>query len=365
MKISKKVNNFISWLERPRFNFFIIFWLVIGIGIIRAYLEEACMRKQFSIFYFNENDIMTSLAAFFGGTLAISFFVKEKPLKIWNATILFWPIFFLPPIIDWVFFGGCTALGYEFINLTNIDWTILFPPLYFHKIGVSSGLIFEYVAIFLAILYVYFKTLSLKKTLGFYFLLNLPGYILTLNPLSFLLQLDVIWQLRAIPFAYEWYYFLFVCVSILTILKNRIKIPKKIFVFSIPAIIFYLIGFFLASQPPKPFSQLVKISVPFLPLFAFFVLKKNKDVGFTLLTFSFFLSFFTKNIWLSVLSLASIPLVLKGYRNQNKLILAFLLTSFFFAGYFYYGTSRILTQNIFFSVPIFLVSYTMLKILKI
>ena len=365
MKLFEKVNNFISWLERPRFNFFIIFWLVIGIGIIRAYLEDACVRNKFDIFYFNQNDIMTSLAAFFGGTLALSFFIKEKPLKIWNATILFWPIFFLPPIIDWVFFGGCTVMGYEFINLINIDWTIFFPPLYFYKIGVSPGLVFEYIAVFLAIFYVYFKTLSIKKTLGFYFLLNLPGYILTLNPLSFLLQFDIVWQLRALPFAYEWYYFLFIIVSILTVLKNRIKIPKNILLFSFPSIVLYLLGVFLSFQPPKPFSQILKISIPFLPLISFFVLEKSKDIGFTLLTFSLFLSFFVKNFYLSILSLILIFLVLKSYKKQNKLTLAFLLTSFFFAGYFYYGTTGFLTQNIFFSIPIFLVSYTILKILKI
>lgn len=364
MNLFKKINNFINWLEKPRFNFFIIFWLVIGIGIVRAYLEDACIRKQFSIFYFNENDIMTSLAAFFGGTFALSLFVKQKPLKIWNASILFWPIFFSPPLIDWLFFNGCSVIGYEFINLKKVDWSILFPPLYLYKIGVSPGLVFEYTAIFLAMIYVYFKTSSLKRTLGFYLLLNLPGYILILSPLPFLTQFELIWQLRALPFAYEWYYFLFVCISILTVLKNRIKIPKKILTLSIPALIFYLIGFFSVSQPPKPFSQLLKISVTFLPLIAFFVLKKSKDVGFTLLTFSFFLSLFTKNVWLSILSLASIPLVLKGYEKENKLVLALLLTFFFFAGHFYYGTSKILTQNLFLSLPIFLLSYTMLKVFK-
>jgi len=59
----KKLKKIVEFLEKDRFGIFGIFWLVIIIGIIRAYLEYFCYTGEVGIWSLNDNDIMTSLAA--------------------------------------------------------------------------------------------------------------------------------------------------------------------------------------------------------------------------------------------------------------------------------------------------------------
>lgn len=342
----KKLKKIVEFLEKDRFGIFGIFWLVIIIGIIRAYLEYFCYTGEVGIWSLNDNDIMTSLAAFFGGTFFISIFCKNIK-KIWNAAILFWPIFISPPIIDYLFFGGCFPYLYDFLILKKIDITILFPPLYFIHNNISFGLTFEYVSIILAMIYIYVKTQSLKRVALFYLLSNSVGYILTIQPLFFLANFDIVWQLKAIPFAYEWYYFLFLCSSILIFVLNRkkIRLSRNFKVFLIPLIVFYVTGvFFSFSQSVKPFSQLLKFSTSFFPFLAFFLLQKpsklERDIAFICLSFSPFLSLFLKNIYVTILSIILSVLVFLYYKLKKfpRIFLTILLTSSFFSGYFAYGT---------------------------
>ncbi len=347
MQFISRIQKLIASLEKERFSIFSIFWLVVIIGIVRAYVEEICFTGNISIWSLNENDIMTSLAAFFGCTFLVSIFSKERIKKVWNATILFWPIFISPPIIDYLFFGGCSRFSYEFVFLNKVDLTLLFPPLYFIQAGVSPGLVIEYIAVILALVYVYIKSHSIKRTSLFYIFLNIPGYLLVIHPLPLLANFDIVWQLKALPFAYEWYYFLFTGSSLLIFIFNRkkLKIPRKIIIFLIPLTIFYALGVFLSFyQSPKPFSQLLKFSTSFFPFLAFFLLqepsKLKKDIAFICLSFSPFLSLYLKNIYVTTLSTILSLLVFLWYKLRKfpRIFLTILLTSSFFFGYFAYGS---------------------------
>ena len=189
-----------------------------------------------------------------------------------------------------------------------------------------------------------------------------------INPLQLLANLEIVWKLRALPFAYEWYYFLFLCVSLLILISKRIRIPKSILILSLPALLFYSLGVYLSfSQFPKPFTQIFKFSTSLFLIASFILIKESKkDVGFTLLTFSPFLSLFLKNLYLIITTTLSLFLVLIWYRLRklDDIVLSILILTSFFSGYFAYGFTNHLNKYFFVFLLIWFASYIMVKLFK-
>jgi len=236
----RRFKNFIKFLEKDRLSFFGIFILVLFVGFIRGYVEGVCVYG-----YFNRgltaNDMMCSLAAFFGGTLILSIFAKEKIKKVMNASILFWWIFILPPVIDFLFFGGCSNFFYGFAPFEVIKQSpslIFLFPLFVIKSGYAPGLFVETIlVVILSLVYIYVKTKSIKSILFFAILGFLFGQIMSNMPIFYFFISKYILTFKLLPAAYEWFFLLFLVFSLLILstkrkfIKNFIKKVNPLIVF--------------------------------------------------------------------------------------------------------------------------------------
>ena len=176
--------------------------------------------------YVTANDMMCSIAGFLWGTLVMSYFAKERIKKVMNLCIFGWFIFFSPPLIDSVFFGGCSQYNYDFARFPPLKVkdipSLIFFPAFLVRCGYSPGFIIESLAASFALVgYILIKTKSFLRVLGGWIIASILAQISVQYPFFWYLPSVPVSRFKLIPFSFEWYFSLFLLWSFFTLLVNR------------------------------------------------------------------------------------------------------------------------------------------------
>lgn len=168
------MRNFISnFIEKKRTNsFFAIFFTILGVIIVRTFLENFSS-PTYDGFYSSAYAAFLHYPIFFISiflslNILLYFFTKTKISDLFNFSILFFPIIWLPPIID-LFFVQDPSIKMGYIMQPVHEVWKNFVTIFGGEgaSGVTTGIRVEFFAIMLGILaFIWQKTKNVYKTIG-------------------------------------------------------------------------------------------------------------------------------------------------------------------------------------------------------
>ena len=219
------VSSLVSYLEKERVNAKFSFIFFFFIACSRIFLEIFLIGLEktstahiiHNLFYF----FFTLLL----GVFFISLFAKEsrQPKKIFNIVLSFYPLLLLPPILDYLLFGGSSS--YEYFENSAIffsNFTTLFLSMQKQILGfIVEGLLM----CTLAASYVFIKTRSLFRAVA-----------------TFLIVYAII-SVTAVPSAY---------------IPEDFRITHEGYAFTYLTLSIFVLALLYKNTNPKKFSALVK-----------------------------------------------------------------------------------------------------------
>ena len=236
--ISRKIDNFVQFLEKDRLSIFGIFLWVLLVSILRGYLEPVLHFGYFEFGLF-ANDVFTGVSSFVGACLVVSYFSKTSYKKVMNVAAFGWLIILLPPLFDFFAFGTLETGSWSYARIEDIRSPIDFIfPLFVLRAGFSVGLVLQTAIIYISLtLYVLWKSKSIKNAIIFSPSIFIFAFIESFPAFFFYIISSFILELKLLPGAYQWYIFIFVFWSFLVLLLNS-KFRKDFYpVFKIPFIL--------------------------------------------------------------------------------------------------------------------------------
>ena len=151
------LERIIARLEKPRFGFSMLGFVVVVLGVLRAWIERLVFDIGLPDYATWAHLVAFFLCVFFSSCLILSIATETKPLNVANAMVGVWWLTLLPPIVDRFVFGRTLPYGYEPADRFVVNVGTFF----LNASGVGKAILFE-IAVFLlaAALYVFVKTKS-------------------------------------------------------------------------------------------------------------------------------------------------------------------------------------------------------------